>query len=237
MSFDALVAGTSLKTYASIVSYDGLFAGAPLRGTDLVVPTRRGETATAKVRDAYTFSVPLILLGTSQGAFQDNLDALRALCDTGYAAKTITRTKPAVAGDVTTTCTAMCNLTEAAMVNGLITGRCVLDVRNLDGCWYGTAVAPTIPATITVAGTARTHRMTLVLPGPGTLTNFTLGVAVAVTGAHTLTVETKATTGSLANVSASGDPFGNWFALAPGSNAITWSGSGTPTISYQPAYL
>jgi hypothetical protein len=236
VSHDLLVAGTSLKTYATIASFDGVFSGAPTRGQDLPVPLRRGAVGTAKVRDSYTFSVPMTILGTSEGNFHDNLDALRALCDTSYGVKTITRTKPSGAGDLTTTCSATCQLIDASMFDSS-NGRVVLDVTNLDGCWYGSAATPTIPATITVAGTTRTHRMTLVLPGAGTLTNTTLGVSVTVTASATLTVETQSTTGTLADVVAAGDPFGNWFALAPGSNVITWSGAGTPTISYNPAYL
>lgn len=238
MTWDALVAGTSVKTYAHIASWDGLLMAAPFRGADLVVPSRRGQTFTAKEYDAYTFSVPLVLNGATQAATQDNLDALRSLCDTSHAAKTLTRTKPTAAGDLSTTCSATLSLSEPAMVNGLLTGRVVLTVTNLDGCWYGAAAAPTIPATLTVAGTARTNKMTLVLPGAGTLTNSTLGVSLALTGSgsRTLDVRAKTTTGTLAQITASGDAFGNWFTLAPGSNVITWSGAGTPTISYQPAF-
>lgn len=235
MTWDFTIAGTSVKTLASIVSYDGILSSGPFRGSDLVVPSRRGQTFAPKPVDAYPYPVPLMLLGASQGALQDNLDSLKALCATSYAAKTFGRTVPHGSGDVTTSHTGTASL-EVAMVNGLITGRVSLTVSNLDGCWYGTAVAPTIPATITVAGTARTNRMTLVLPGAGTLTNTTLGVSVAVTAGATLTVESKTTTGTLSQITASGDPFGAWFTLAPGSNTITWSGAGTPTISYSPAY-
>jgi len=227
----------SVKDYAHIVSYDGVFKPAPYRGGNIVVPSRRGNTFASKEYDAYDFSVPLVLAGSTQAAAQDNIDSLRALVESSAAAITLTRIKPHASGDVTTTCSAHCSLSDVAMVNGLVNGRLLLDVTNLDGCWYGAAVAPTIPATITVAGTARTNRITLVLPGAGTLTNTTLGVSVAVTAAATLAVQSRTTTGTLAAITAAGDPFGNWFALAPGSNAITWSAGGTPTISYQPAYL
>jgi len=125
------------------------------------------------------------------------------------------------------------------MDNGLLNGIVGLEVTNLDGCWYGPAATPTIPATITVAGTDPTNKITLVLPGAGTLTNTTLGVSLtkSTSGSNTIDVQAKTTTGTLAGLSAAGDPLGAWFALAPGSNVITWSGSGTPTISYQPAYL
>ena len=236
MTWDFTIAGTSVKTLATISSVDGILSSAPFRGGDLVLPAHRGQTFAPKVYDAYSYSVNLTLLGATQAALQDNLASLRKLCATGYASKTFGRTIPTGAGDVTASHVGTAVLTEAAMVNGLVTGRVVLNVTNLDGCWYGASASPTIPATITVPGIHRTHRIALVLPGAGTLTNTTLGVSVAVTASATLTVDTKSTTGALSAVTAAGDPFGNWFTLAPGSNVITWSGGGTPTITYYPAY-
>ena len=236
MTWDFTIAGTSVKTLATIASYDGILSQGAYRGADLVVPTKRGQTFNPKPLDAYSYPVPLTLLGTSQGQLQDNLDALKALCVCEFGAKTFGRTIPRSAGDLTSSHTGTGSL-EVAMVNGLVTGRVNLTITNLDGCWYGASASPTIPATITVAGTARTNRMTLVLPAAGTLTNTTLGVSVTVTAGMTLTVQDRTTTGALSAITHAGDPLGNWFTLAPGSNVITWSGSGTPTITYYPAYL
>lgn len=241
MAFDLLItrpggSAVSVKTTAGVESWDGVWMSAPWRGQDLTVPVRRGQTFAAQEYDAYTFSVPLVLLGSSQADFQDRLDTLHALVESSVAAVTVSRTKPSAGGDVTTFCLARARVPEVAAAQGLVNGKTALDVTNFDGCWYGTALTPTIPATITVPGTARTNRMTLVLPGTGTLSNTTLGVSVAVTAGQTLTVQSKQTTGTMSTITASGDPFGNWFTLAPGSNVITWSGSGTPTISYNPAY-
>lgn len=235
MTWDFTLAGTSVKTLGHIASWDGILGGAPRRGGNIVKPSVTGQTYAAKPRDAYTFSVPMVLLGSSQADFQDKLSSLRALTES-VTAIAAGRTVPTGAGDVSTQCTAEASVTEIGMVNGLLNGRVVLEVTNLDGVWYAPIVSPTIPATITVAGNARTNKITLVLPGAGTLTNTTLGVAVAVTAGQTLAVLPRTTNGSLATVSASGDPFGNWFALAPGSNAVTWSAGGTPTIAYQAAY-
>lgn len=243
MAFDAKItrpggAAVSLKDYAYIVSYDGLWTPPPFRGEDFLTTSRRGRQFAAQEYDAYTFAVPLELLGSSQADYQDKLASLRALAESSRAAVTFTRVHPTGAGDVTQTCSARCRLSEPGSRNGLLNGRVSVEVTNLDGCWYASsASAPTIPATITVGGTAVTNRITLVLPGAGTLSNTTLGVSVAVTAGATLTVQSKATTGALSAVTASGDPFGNWFALAPGSNTITWSGAGTPTISYYAAHL
>jgi hypothetical protein len=235
VTWDLTVAGTSVKNYAHVVSYDGVLSGAPRRGDDIVKPSVTGQTFVAKPRDAYTFSVPLILLGSTQADFQDKLSSLRALCDS-VTAIAVTRTVPTGAGDLSTTCTAAANITEVGMTNGLLNGRVVLEVTNYDGCWYAPITSPTVPGTVSVTGNERTNKITLVLPGAGTLTNTTLGVAVAVTAGQTLACLPRTTNGSLSQISASGDPLGNWFALAPGSNTITWSAGGTPTLSYQPAY-
>lgn len=235
MTFDLKLSGTSVKTYAYIMSWDGLLSAGDLRGADLVIPGRDGESGVTRPRDAFSFSVPMEIVGTSQGNFQDNLDALRTLAGTGPI--TATRIKPAASGDVTTTCTARCRLSDVSMANGLTVGRVVLDVRNLDGAWLGSAATPTIPGTITVLGTALTDWITLTLPGAGTLTNSTTGTTITVTATATLNVRAKTSTGSLVDVVASGDALSRWFTLVPGSNTITWSGAGTPTISYQPAYL
>ena len=236
MTWDFTAGGTSVKTLADIASWDGILSDSPFRGDDLAVPEVRGQSFLAKPYDAYDYPVPLVLRGTSQAALQDNLDTLRKLVASGYAAVTFTRTKPSGGGDVTTSHSGTGSVNDVAMVNGLITGRVVMTVKNLDGCWYGASVTPTIPATITVAGTKRTHKMTLGLPGAGTLTNTTLGVSVTVTATATLTVHTETSTASVLDVVTAGDPLGAWFTLAPGSNVITWSGSGTPTLTYYPAY-
>ncbi len=226
---------TSVKTVAGVASWDGIYGPAPFRGQDTVVPGKRGQTFNAKDYDAYTFPVPLILLGSSQADFQDKLRTLQALLESSTVPVTASRVVGSSGGDITQTCSAQARVGEVGMVNGLLTGRVNVEVSNLDGCWYGPAATPTIPATITVAGTGKTNRMTLVLPGAGTLTNTTLGVSVVVAGAGTLTVQTKVSTTTALPVAA-GDPLGNWFTLAPGSNVITWSAGGTPTISYQAAY-
>lgn len=235
MTWDFTIAGTSVKTLATVASYDGVLADSPTRGDNLAVPEVRGQSFLPKPYDAYAYPVPLVLFGTSQAQLQDNLDTLKALCATAYAAKTFGRTTPHVSGDVTASHSGTASL-DVAMVNGLVTGRVNLMIENLDGCWYGASVTPAIPATITVAGTKRTHKMTIGLPGAGTLTNTTLGVSVTVTAAATLTVHTETSTASVLDVVTAGDPLGAWFTLAPGSNVITWSGSGTPTLTYYPAY-
>ena len=244
MSFDALItrlgaSAVSIKTYAHIASYDGILQPAPVRGADVLVPARMGQQWTAQTYDAYTFSVPLILLGSSLSTFQDSLSGLKQLVESSRQSVVFSRQVPRTGGDLTTSCRSRVRVAEVAMVNDMITGRVALEVTNLDGCWYGTSAAMTVSGigqVKTVSGDAPTNRMTIVLPGAGELHNGATGTSIIVTAGATLDVEAQSTTGSLADVVTAGDPFGAWFALAPGSNVMTWTGSGSASITYNPAY-
>jgi hypothetical protein len=230
---------TSVKTVGQVMSWDGVYGMAPFRGEHTIIPNRRGQRYVPREYDAYTFPVPMILLGSTQADFQDKLRTLQRLIESSLDSVYATRLVGSSGGDITQFCEVQARVGEVGMVNGLLNGRVTLEVTNLDGCWRGAAATPTIPATITNPGTAWTHEITLVLPGAGTLTNTTTGATLVLTGSgsRTLSVHSRHTSGLQSDVSASGDPFGFWFNLAPGSNTITWSGSGTPTISYRPAYL
>lgn len=235
-----LIDGTDLQTTARIIQvWGGVHTAPTQRGSGFIVPGRHGVVDDIdRPFDAGILSLGLMLQGGAPDVtgFNDAHRTLKQMCKVGRKV-TLTRRLSYTAGneDHTTTARYLSGLTPD-MVSPA-DGRMTLNFLLLDGLWYGSALTPTIPATITVPGDVVTNRMTLVLPGAGTLTNTTLGVAVAVTAGQTLTVQSKQTTGTLSTITASGDPFGNWFALAPGSNVITWSGSGTPTISYNPAYL
>lgn len=135
MAYDLTINGTSVTTIARVASWDGVFAGAPLRGDNLQIPGMAGAIHMPKVRDAYVFTVPLLLLGDSEGDLQDRLDDLRALCDSSTAALTVARTRPTGAGDVVESCQAdYLGGLEPAMVN-LSIGRLALDLVNLSGGW------------------------------------------------------------------------------------------------------
>lgn len=137
MALDLMVAGTSLNsgTISRVVSWDGVFSSAPLRGSNLTIPGLAGDIHQPKVRGAFVFTVPLVLLGSSWADMQDRLNTLRTLLDTSAASKTATRVRPTGAGDVMETCQVdYLSGLEPAMVN-LSTGRVALDLVNLSGVW------------------------------------------------------------------------------------------------------
>jgi hypothetical protein len=221
-----------------IADWDGSQFSVPdVRGTDLTIPSHDGVEPVERPFGTSVFTIPLELIASGLAQRNDTIDALLAIIKPGQVT-TCTRRRTYTSGDVDVTA-------RVRYLSGFEPGfivkeaaRHAVSFTNLDGVWRpASASTPTIPATITVGGTAKTNKITLVLPGAGTLTNTTLGVSVTVTAGATLTVATKTTTGTLSDVVAAGDPRGDWFKLKPGSNAITWSGAGTPTISYYAAYL
>lgn len=247
MSFDLKItrpggSAVSVKDYAYIGDYDGVWSGAPFRGSDITVPGLRGRTFAAQDYDAYTFSVPLEVLGSSQADLQDRLANLRALAESTTTSLTVSRVLPTGSGDLTTTCTARCRMSEVGARTGLASARAALEITNLDGAWYGAEVTVNNPssgiATPTVTGTTTTRKVRLSFPGGGTLTNNTTGVAITVATNGTINVASRALSGgiTLADIEATGDPFGAWFNLAPGLNDLFWDGTTPWTVYYRPAY-
>lgn len=234
-----LVDGVDLQSAGAriIQTWGGVHAIPEQRGNGLVVPGRHG------MRDDIDrpFAAGLLSLGVLvRGAsdvtgFNDAYRTLLGIVKPGRKV-TLTRRLSFATGNEDHTQQARCQPFSPEMLTPA-DGRMVLNFVLLDGLWHGAALAPAIPATITVPGTAVTQRITLVLPGAGTLTNTTTGVSVTVTAGATLDVEDRTTSGLLSDVVAAGDPLGAWFTLQPGANTITWSGAGTPTISYSPAFL
>jgi hypothetical protein len=236
-----LVDGTDLQTTARIIqSWGGVHSIAEQRGSGFVVPGRHGVVDDIdRPFDAGILSLGMLLRGGAPDVtgFNDQLRTLQRLVKPGRKV-TLTRRLTFTSGTEDHTTVARCQPFTPDMLTPA-DGRFVLNFELLDGLWYGTQVSFTRGASSaqTITGDTVTRRITLTLPGSGTLTNSTTGTAVTVTGAHTLNVEARTTTGSLANVSSVGDPLGAWFSLAPGSNTIGWAGSGTATIAYNPAYL
>lgn len=243
-----LVNGTDLAAVGRIVQdFGSALGGAPtIRNDADVVPRRIGAVETDSVAGSATLQVKMLLLGRtgssfpahSRPAYQDQAAALRALVFNRGRKFTLTRTRDQVAGTVTHTAV-------ARYVRGLESpeqvaahaGRVAFDLEVFGGYFYDAAETSHAPGTWSVAGDADTRKIRLDLPGPGTLTNTTLGIAVTVADNCVLDVEafTSSIPARLATMSWSGDDY--WFALAAGSNTVTWSGTGTPTIYYRPAWL
>lgn len=131
---DLLVNGTSLKTFGQIVSYDGIMADAPLRGENVTIPGVAGQIHVPKVRDAYVFTVPMVLLG-GLAVVGEALQDLRDLCDSSTAALTLTRKLTRTSGNVTQTCSADYLGGLEPQMTGMQFGRVAIDFVNLDGGW------------------------------------------------------------------------------------------------------
>lgn len=132
---DLSIGGTLLSSFGGIASFDGIFADAPLRGENLTYPGVAGDTHTTKVRGAYVFTVPLVLIGATQADFQDRLDDLRALCDSSAAPLELVRRRTTGAGDIEESALGdYASGLEPGMVNMQI-GRVALDLINLSGGW------------------------------------------------------------------------------------------------------
>lgn len=137
MALDFTVNGTSLNsgTICRVARWEGILSNPPLRGANDRIPGVAGATWRPKVRDAYVFSVPIVLLGSSRADLQDRRDDLLALLDSSSAALTLERTRPTGLGDVVESCDGdFLDGLELEMVN-LSTGRAVLNFENLSGSW------------------------------------------------------------------------------------------------------
>lgn len=252
---DALyVNGHDLMAQPGIVveHLDGLHSPGTRRGSNDVVPQRRGQIGAPLPLDAYQFAVPIYVLPQYEGvealpvdtlaqrrtAMIRNLWRLARICQGAEGLVALRRRTSNAGGYVET-------VANGQFVDGLAietlnveTGRTELNFVNLDGCWYDAepSTSNIVPgAPVAVTGHVPTRRMTITLPGPGTLTNTTLGVSLSVTVPCVLDVEKYTASAGIASLTTSGDLA--WFALRPDENDVTWSGAGTPVIRWRGAYL
>lgn len=133
---DLLIAGTSVKTLAKITSFEGIFSDGPLRGSNVTYPGVAGAVHMPKVRDAFVFSVPLVILG-SWATVNTTLDSLRALLNSATSPLAMTRVREVVGGGGTSTQTASGDYLdglEPGLV-GMDAGRVVVNLVNLSGAW------------------------------------------------------------------------------------------------------
>jgi hypothetical protein len=244
MTFDLRItrpgaSSVSIKDYAYIENWDGVWSGAPFRGGDVIIPGQRGQLFAAQDYDAYTFSVPLQVIGTSQTDFQEKLSSLRALIDSTQSVVSVNRKLPRTSGDLTTSCTARCRLSEMGARNGLFAARVALEVTNLDGCWFAATESFTHSGSSshTILGDIPTNYITLDFTTTGTLTNSTTGTAIQVaTGGPTLNARFQTSTGNLGDLTITPDVFGSWMVFAAGSNSLALTGGGSVDVTYRPAY-
>lgn len=206
--------GDDVLDLAWIASYEGQFDVPELRGEDLVIPTVSGVTALDRPYGVSTLTLELEVIQDSLATRNDAMRALARLFKLGQVV-TITRRRDFTGGteEHTAPCRYLSGLSPAWIETAA--ARLAVTFTVLSGYWQGDSVAAS-PGTLTVDGDAPTQASSIDFPGAGVLTNTTTDSVMSSPGAVTLS------------------PTG--FRLLPGSNTVTWSGSGTPSISYKPAY-
>lgn len=241
-----LIDGTDLRSLGVryIETWDGFLDNAPLRGGNPIIPFADGEARVDKPFEAYTMGMTLVLLGAGRQAFNDAHRALKRLVKPGQTV-TLSRLIAYATGNETHTTTAEYLSGLGPSMTGLDVGRLTVNMRILDGLWYGPAV--TIGAgTSSITGDVRTRRALITVSAgtDPTVTNSTNSYAFTVSGstATPVVVDVENMSASTGGVDCS-DRL-TWAAgaktwpmqLDPGSNTLTIS-SGTLSVAYQPAYL
>lgn len=232
--------GTAISDYAVVQSFT--LTAPNLAGEDDDVAGRVGLVEGVWVPKDADYQLGLLMLGReasgqlTRARYLENARSLRRLLFNDAQPFTYRRTLDLSSGaqDVEGPARYVSGLDVAQVAAHA--GRAMVRLSLLDGFLYDRADTTVNPGTVTVAGDARTRRMTLTLPGAGTLTNSTLGVSVTVSGATTLDVEAFTSSGGVGLVTGqSGSDY--WFEFAVGPNIVTWSGSDTPSIAYRAAHL
>ena len=136
---DLLIDGISLSSLAVIEDFSGIMMGAPTKGEHVNIPGRAGLVFVASEWAAYSFPVPVVLLGDTLGEVHANHDTLVALLDTRAAMVELTRRRTVGDGysgvDVAETCNATVNNGWSPDFIGVQGQRIVLEFTNMDGTW------------------------------------------------------------------------------------------------------
>ena len=238
-----LVDGVDLDATYGITAWASVVGYGEMPDTALRLPGKVGAVSQFQTIGARTVQVGLENVGTGAdyasklASFNDNMRALKKLMVTGRGKPTVTlsRRQSFSTGNEQHDGTAQYLRGLEPSLAFFNYGTVLVDFLLTSGVFYATADATINPGTVTVNGETATTRMSITLPGAGTLTNSTAGVSVTVTAAATLNVLNFTATAGLSTLTHSGDDY--WFVLLPGSNTITWSGTGTPSIAYRAAYL
>lgn len=239
--------GTDIKSAGVrlLRAWETMLDTAPLRGEDLVVVDSDGEAAVdERAFGAYDLNLALTLRGATDAAFNDAHRALALMCKIG---STLTLTRRKVYGSGNEEHTAIARYVSGlgpqqmfAMVDADLT----LVLRILSGVWYGSAVTIGSGAS-TIAGTARTRRMTITFTGGTnpTLTNSTTGDSVTWTGAVggtpvVITNETVTAMQGATNVTGALSHTRTFpMTLQPGSNTLVLTGGGSVSVAYTPVHV
>ena len=132
-----LINGTDLRSIPRLIIRDisGLLTEAPYRGDNETIPGMPGEVGTVKVAGAFTFDIPVTLLGTTRADFLSILASVRALASTNLV--TLTRRLSTSGGYADTSCAGEYLAGTAVEMLAFMpaAGRTTLSFRNLDGGW------------------------------------------------------------------------------------------------------
>lgn len=136
---DLLIDGISLSGLAVIEDFSGIMMGGPTKGEHLDIPGRPGLVFVESEWAAYSFPVPVVILGDTLGEVHANHDTLVDLLDTRAAMVVLTRRRTVGDGysgvDVAETCNATVNNGWNPDFIGVQGQRIVLEFTNMDGTW------------------------------------------------------------------------------------------------------
>lgn len=229
MSDRHLINGIPFSDYAAETDIDGLLAAPPVEGDRdyLIGLTLHG------------FDDPVNPTSADRAVYIARAQELAGIVHNNDQVSTLTRILDLGGGDE--------QETEARVryVDGFnpakagpYAGRCAVRFRfdEDEDRFHAVADTPLVaPGLVVVGGRLRTRRIVIDLPGPGTLTNTTLGISVTVSGATVLDVEDFTSSNGLGLVTAQSSDMW-WLELAPGPNNLTWSGAGNPGLAVRAAY-
>jgi hypothetical protein len=187
-------------------------------------------------------NIGMLIHGDTRAEFLDRLHTLEQLVDQPLATLDLRKQQTV---DVTTeTWTKRAKFVggvDPTMVGGSNRiGRVLLRFATLDAAWHSVSSTSTnvtsSGATVASTGRRRTHRITITLPGAGTLTNTTTGHALVTTGVATVDAQWCTATNGGSNVLGRilGSNFvdGHIMALVPGNNTFTWTAAGTVVVEH-----
>ncbi|MGB8019788.1 MAG: hypothetical protein WCF04_01005 [Candidatus Nanopelagicales bacterium] len=136
-----LIEGTDLATIATIEDMSGVLAAAPTSGDPIAIPGRAGAIFVVGEREAYSFDVPLALLGDTRGEQLTALASLEALLDTRDLPITVTRriTRGTTQVDEAALCIVASGWQPKTAGRSAI--RVVVSMMNIEGEWTPTGYA------------------------------------------------------------------------------------------------
>lgn len=136
-----LVNGTDIRSLTGIrVLHMDLRAPGTRRGSTEPIPGVRGQIVGDLPLDAYNFTVGILLNGSDEAVWTENLAAVCAvLCDVSTPKVTLERRLPASGMSPYKAMTARGMFTgglNPTMFPGLVSGQTELQFANLDGAWW-----------------------------------------------------------------------------------------------------